>query len=122
MLRSISLVLLSAQASLGALSYAVPQSLAAHVASSSCTLAEGYVLNDFVAQSADDGKTLVSYDFGYFDNSTNITSPCHFNSTSKPINLPGRTPRFACDNTLIEFLYQNDTVVIIEGVCPEDDG
>jgi hypothetical protein len=115
-------MLLAAGAAFATVQYAVPQSLSVLVDEDDCVLPDDFDIQNFTAQSSDGGNVLQSFDFGFLDDSTNITTPCHFNSTSKPIGDPGRTPRFACDDSVVQFIWQNGTLTIIEGVCPGTDG
>jgi hypothetical protein len=118
----IQLCLLCAPAALAAIHYAVPKSFAVMTSEAGCTLPEGFHLQHFAGESKDGGKTFDSLDFGFLDNSTSIATPCHFNSSSKAVGQPDRTPRYACDNSLIEFIWQNSSLTMIEGACPGTNG
>ena len=79
------------------------------------------VLN-FTGQSLDGGETLASFDFGYLEKTNNVTTQCHFNSSSPGAGPPGRTPRFACDNKSTQFIYQNQRLTLIQAICPDANG
>jgi hypothetical protein len=108
---------------LAGVQYAVPHSLAVQVEENAeCTLPDDFNIQNFTGESEDDGVMLDSFKFSFLDDSTNVTSACSFNSSSKPIGDPGRTPRYACDAPVVQFIWQNGTLTIIEEVCPGGDG
>jgi hypothetical protein len=81
-----------------------------------------HILN-FVGHSADKtGKSLDSFEFSYLEDSNNVSTKCHFNSTSKNLASTGRAPKYACETKRVQFIWQDDILSIIEGVCPEPDG
>ncbi|KAM0437516.1 hypothetical protein ACHAPT_001880 [Fusarium lateritium] len=105
--------------------YTVPQGLALLEAddTNSCVLPDAYHILNFKGQSKDGGKTLSAFDFNFEDEDTKVKTPCHKNSSSKVINGPG-SPRYACDNTAVEFLWDDDDqkLWMMEKVCDNDDG
>ncbi|PNH37848.1 hypothetical protein VD0004_g8955 [Verticillium dahliae] len=100
----------------------LPQEIAALVATDDCQLPDEFSIQNFVADSADGGKTLDSYEFGFFDDSTTVDTSCLFNSTSKAVNNDGRTPRYSCNDARVNFIWQNGSLTLIEGVCAGEDG
>lgn len=120
MLLSISLLSLALPAILAAVQYDVPDSLAAAVDGGECALPDDFLIQNFVAQSPDNGTTLQTFDFTYADNTTNVTTTCHFNATSQAVPEAGRTSRFSCDDPLVQFIWQNATLTMVEGICPEN--
>ncbi|KAF4980125.1 hypothetical protein FZEAL_3789 [Fusarium zealandicum] len=120
------LVVLSAlPTSWAAHAYAVPQGLALQEADAdSCNLPDAYSIGNFKAESKDSGKTLTSLDFDFSDKDTDLTTPCHKNSSSKAIDGVGGSPRYACDNAAVEFLWDDDDqkLWMMEKVCIEEDG
>ncbi|KAF7546379.1 hypothetical protein G7046_g9318 [Stylonectria norvegica] len=106
-------------------SYVVPMSLAAKAADTTndCTLPDDYHVKNFAAESQDVGKTLSKLDFLFTDDTTKVTTPCHFNSTSKPGRGNG-TPRYNCDNQNIQFIWENEDkeLWVIQSVCPDASG
>ncbi|KAF5008211.1 hypothetical protein FDECE_5486 [Fusarium decemcellulare] len=123
----LGLIILSAlPTTLAAHAYAVPQALAlqeADATDSGCTLPDAYHVRNFKAESKDSGKTLSSFDFNFEDEDTKVTTPCHKNSSSKAVESPG-SPRYACDNSLIEFLWndRDQKLWVMEKVCTGTDG
>ncbi|CAM1507253.1 Fc.00g068940.m01.CDS01 [Cosmosporella sp. VM-42] len=103
----------------------LPQSLALKAAdeTNDCVLPDDYHVVDFTATSNNVGKNLTTFSFIFKDDTTKITTPCHFNSTSR--SSPGtRTPRYTCDNSKIEFIHETEEgkLWMIQQVCPGDDG
>ncbi|KAF6834075.1 hypothetical protein CMUS01_06298 [Colletotrichum musicola] len=101
---------------------AVPQDLMALVDSSSCVLPEDFQVQNFAAQSPDGGQTVDSLAFTFNDDSTGVNTPCHLDASSVPVPGDGRTPRYACDNPVVQFIWQNSQITMIEGVCPDASG
>lgn len=56
--------------------------------------------------------------FGFVDADTDITTTCSLNSTSVDIAEEGRTAKYACDNSLVEFYWQNSKLTLVEVACP----
>ncbi|OHE97802.1 hypothetical protein CORC01_06837 [Colletotrichum orchidophilum] len=121
----LSLLLIAAPAAQAVVSYmpTVPDTLMAMVESSEdCNLPDDFQIQNFSAESPDGGKTTDSLDFTFNDDSTILNTQCHLNASSAPVSGDGRTPRYACDNTNVQFIWQNSTITVIEKVCPGDDG
>ncbi|KAK3329394.1 hypothetical protein B0H66DRAFT_596978 [Apodospora peruviana] len=59
-------------------------------------------------------------DFTFVDVATNINTPCHYNTSSVNVGPAGLTPRWACDNNIVSFIWEDDTVTVIEKACPQD--
>ncbi|KAK2611136.1 hypothetical protein N8I77_004511 [Diaporthe amygdali] len=55
--------------------------------------------------------------FGYVDSDTNITTSCNLNSTSENIGAEGAAPRYACDNSSVNFIWQKNKLTVIELAC-----
>ncbi|KUI65994.1 hypothetical protein VM1G_01794 [Cytospora mali] len=55
--------------------------------------------------------------FGYLDNDTNITTTCSLNSTSTNIASEYSTPKYACDNSLVDFYWSNKKLTMVEVAC-----
>lgn len=107
--------------------YAVPQSLALRASDvdDDCNLPNDYHILDFAAQSQDAGKTLSSFNFTFVDDSTIITTDCHFNSNSTAAPSNGKpTARYLCSDKRIEFIWEDDDqkLWMIQQVCPGSDG
>ncbi|GKT41874.1 uncharacterized protein ColSpa_02055 [Colletotrichum spaethianum] len=119
-----SLLFVAAPAVQAAVSYmaAVPESLMAKVESSDCTLPDDFQIQNFAAESPDGGQTVESLNFNFNDDSAILSTPCQLNASSVPVTSDGRTPRYACDDARVQFIWQNGTITVIEKVCPGDDG
>lgn len=52
------------------------------------------------------------------DSDTDITTTCHLNSTSTNLGAAGAAPRYACDNSSVNFIWQNSKLTMIELACP----
>ncbi|KAH6997560.1 hypothetical protein BKA56DRAFT_2517 [Ilyonectria sp. MPI-CAGE-AT-0026] len=121
-----ALLLLSALPSAFAIhAYSVPTALSLQEAdtSNSCVLPDDYHIKGYSAESESDGETLSSFNFTFLDETTNVTTPCEFNSSS--VSVPGNgTPRYQCDKTDVEFIWQNATqyLTMVERVCPDASG
>ncbi|ROW10999.1 hypothetical protein VMCG_01052 [Cytospora schulzeri] len=57
--------------------------------------------------------------FGFSDADTQITTTCSLNSTSTNIAEEGRTPEYACDNSLVDFYWSNNKLTMVEVTCPK---
>ncbi|KAL0939281.1 uncharacterized protein CTRU02_205891 [Colletotrichum truncatum] len=119
----LSLLFVAAPAAQALVSYmaAVPESLMALSNSGDCTLPDDFQIQQFSAQSPD-GQTIDSLDFTFNDDSTILKTQCHLNASSVPVSDDGRTARYSCDNQLVQFIWQNETITVIEKVCPGEDG
>ena len=87
----------------------------------SCVYPESpYEIQNFTIWTPAPGSNAsMTIDFGYVDESTNIETSCHYNATSKNVARPQLTPRYACDNSVVEFIWQNGTLTMIEAACPD---
>ncbi|KAK3942734.1 hypothetical protein QBC46DRAFT_244325, partial [Diplogelasinospora grovesii] len=109
------------------LAYALPASLpTSFFEDDSCNLPASFEIAEFqtwspAAGNTDHGPVI---NFGYKDNGTGIDTECHYNSSSVNVGPEGLTPRYACDNSYVTFIYQNDTNVltVIEVACPGSSG
>ncbi|KPM37098.1 hypothetical protein AK830_g9455 [Neonectria ditissima] len=121
-----ALLLLSALPSALALhSYSVPMNLRVAEADNDdpCVLPDDYHIVGYSSEAKSDGQTLSAFNFTFKDDTTNITTPCEFNSSS--VSVPGNgTPRYLCDNNDIEFLWQDEErrLTMIQKVCPDTNG
>lgn len=94
--------------------------LKAVVDNDDCILPQSFAVHNFQIWSpaADNNRSAI-IDFGYSDKSTSIETSCHYNSTSANVGPQGLDPRYACDNGVVEFMWQNGTLVLIEKACPK---
>lgn len=81
-----------------------------------------FSIRDFNGQSTDSGETLTSFNFGYLEKTNNVMTQCHFNSSSENVGPPDRTPRFACENKITKFIYQDQRITLIQAICPDANG
>ncbi|KAK7418224.1 hypothetical protein QQZ08_011327 [Neonectria magnoliae] len=105
--------------------YSVPMNLRVAEAENDnpCVLPDDYHVVGFSSEAQGDGQTLSSYKFTFKDDTTNITTPCNFNSSS--VSIPGNgVPRYLCDNNDIEFIWEDADrdLTMIQKVCPGTNG
>ncbi len=97
--------------------YKVPTML---LQESSCIYPEGFEVAGLRTWLPVQGNNKSStVDFSYRDNSTSIHTACHLNSTSVNVGRPGLAPRYACNDPTVEFIWQNETLTLIEKACPQ---
>ncbi|KAF4122581.1 hypothetical protein GMORB2_6887 [Geosmithia morbida] len=106
------------------LAYSPPASLLsmASAEDSDCTLPAEYKIQNFHAQSNNTGSTLDAFDFKYIDAETQVTTLCHFNETSKSTTPDTLTPRYACEDGEVKFIWEDSEgqLTLIERICPSD--
>ncbi|KAH8905600.1 hypothetical protein BR93DRAFT_929867 [Coniochaeta sp. PMI_546] len=95
--------------------YTIPKSFHKFLALDTCIYPEGFEIQNFTTWTPAPGSNASStIDFGYFDKSTSLQTSCHYNATSPNVGKPGLTARYACDNAIVEFIWQNGTLTMIE--------
>jgi hypothetical protein len=108
------------------LAYSPPPALMAFSqAADDCIFPANYEVRQFGGlTNSTRGTTLESFDFSFASLETEVTTPCHFNSTSESSTPPGRTPRYSCENSDVEFIWESDKrqLWMVERVCPGSDG
>lgn len=57
--------------------------------------------------------------FNYRDNSTSLATHCAYNSSSVNVGPEGLTARWACDNPVVQFIWQDQKLTLIEKACPQ---
>jgi hypothetical protein len=104
--------------------YAVPKAFTkSFLLQANCVLPEGFEIRNFQRWTPADGNDASpTLQFGYADNSTGLQTSCQFNSTSKNVADPDRAARYACDDPLTQFIWQDDTLTVIETACPGASG
>ncbi|EHK26336.1 uncharacterized protein TRIVIDRAFT_63653 [Trichoderma virens Gv29-8] len=112
---------------MSALSYSPPPELLAQAQSQSdCNLPPGFQIKNFAAKSNETGPaaTLTAYNFTFVDQTTSVTTNCHYNSSSVSTTPPGLTPRYACEKSDIKFIWDNAQrqLTITERICPKANG
>jgi hypothetical protein len=108
-------------------SYKIPialsRVLSANSADTACTYPEGFEIQNFQTLTPTGGNgSTVDIHFGFFDESTNIQTTCQRNATSKNVAKPDLAARWACDNSLVEFIWQSPKLTLVEVACPGTTG
>lgn len=115
---------LVAAAHLGAAlpSYRIPLAMSrVLLANSDCILPEGFEVQNFqiwTPAAGNNRSEVLAFD--YRDNSTSTDTKCRFNGTSANVAPAGLAPRYACDNQVVQFIWQNNTLTLIEKACPQN--
>jgi hypothetical protein len=88
-------------------------------ADETCTLPAQFQIEQLQEWTPEAGNNnSATVNFAYWDNSTQIQTICHFNETSENVAPnPDLTPRYACDDPTVEFIWQYPTLTIIEKAC-----
>ncbi|KAI9902945.1 hypothetical protein N3K66_002297 [Trichothecium roseum] len=94
------------------------------LAQDNCVLPQNYTINNFKGQTNSTGSSLSAFNFQFIDKETQITTLCHFNSTSESTTPEGLAPRYSCENGEVKFIWEYDDskLWMIERVCPGQDG
>jgi hypothetical protein len=102
--------------------YKVPVALKPMLASHFCILPAEFVVKNFQVWTPAAGNNRSTFiNFDYSDQDTWIDTKCHFNETSVNVGPKGLAPRYPCDTNLVEFMWQNGTLTMIERACPLED-
>lgn len=103
--------------------YTIPRAFTRFLVADACTYPEGYEIQNFQTFTPTAGNsTTADISFSFHDKDTNIQTSCQRNSTSKNVGKPDLTARYACDNTIVEFIWQRETLTMIETACPGNTG
>lgn len=126
-MRSGLLTLFALPTAWAALAYTPPTALqaAAADATSDCKLPNDYHIKSFKAESANPGNnSLSSFEFAFYDDTTDVSTPCYFNSSSEATESSGKNPRYPCQDSRIDFIWQNEVqkLWMFQKVCPGSDG
>lgn len=100
--------------------YKIPKAMLKFALSNSdCILPEAFVIDKFQIWTPAAGNNRTdNIFFEYSDNSTSIETKCHFNETSANVGPVGLAPRYACENNIVTFIWQNEALTMIEKACP----
>jgi hypothetical protein len=114
-------------ATMSALAYSPPRELLAQSQSDSgCNLPPDFHIKNFAAKSNETGPTayLSAYNFTFVDQTTSVTTGCYFNSSSVSTTPTGLTPRYACGNGNVKFIWDSAhrQLTIVERICPNSKG
>ncbi|OAQ96616.1 hypothetical protein LLEC1_03712 [Akanthomyces lecanii] len=106
--------------------YAAHPMLLKAVEQQGCSLPSKFEIHDFVgrANGTADAPSPSYFTFSYADTVTNVKTTCQLNSTSKSTTPEGLTPRFACENRDVKFIWgqANSQLTIVERACPSPQG
>jgi hypothetical protein len=119
MLHFILALAAAAQLAVALTAYKVPLALSRVAAF--CVYPEEFVVKNFQIWTPATGNNRSAViNFDYTDDSVMpaIETKCHFNETSANVGAEGLAPRYACDNSLVEFIWQNGSLTMIERACP----
>lgn len=124
---SLALMVAALPAAFAFPSYKIPVGLSrillANSADAACTYPESFEIQNFQTLTPTGGNdSTVDIHFGFFDQSTNIQTTCQRNATSKNVGKPNLAPRWACDNSLVEFIWQSPKLTMLEVACPGTTG
>ena len=103
--------------------YKIPFAFNRFLALDTCLNPARFEVQDFTIwtpAAGNNASTVIN--FGYLDKGTNLQTSCHFNGTSQNTMPAGYTPRFACENSYVEFIWQDEKLTMIEAACPDDTG
>lgn len=106
-------------------SYKIPPSMLQLMAQDDgCTLPAGFDIAGFLLWAPDPASNNTNspiISFGYSDKTTNITTICQYNNTSINVGPEGLTPRYACDNQIVQFIWNSDknSLTVVEKACPD---
>ncbi|ROT40041.1 hypothetical protein SODALDRAFT_332198 [Sodiomyces alkalinus F11] len=109
-------------AAMAAYMAAVPQRIRALVEAHECTLPAEFTIKNFSGNPDDGGDTLSQFEFNFQDDETDVSTLCQFNSSSEAIIIGGRTARYACNDPLVQFIWQDAALTMIEKACPDEQG
>ena len=112
-------------ASLAKVAYHVPQAMKLKAEDDGCVFPQGYHVLDFQGSSNNTSKlTMSSFNFTFVDPDTQTVSLCQLNSSSVPTTAPGYTPKYACENRNIRFIWQQarKEIWLLEKICPDQNG
>ncbi|OAA80029.1 hypothetical protein LEL_03515 [Akanthomyces lecanii RCEF 1005] len=91
-----------------------------------CSWPNQFKIRNFVGQTngTADAPSPSCFTFGYADAVTGVETTCQLNSTSKSTTPEGLTPRFACENRDVKFIWvqANSQLTIVERACPSPEG
>ena len=96
-----------------------PTAIKSILKSSFCILPDEFVVTNFqIWTPAAGNKRSPIIDFNYLDESTHLDTKCHYNETSVNVGPEGSAARYACELDWIHFIWEDDTLTMIEKVCP----
>ncbi|ATY63170.1 hypothetical protein CCM_06960 [Cordyceps militaris CM01] len=111
---------------LAATAYTAHPMLLKAAAQQNCDLPQQFKIRDFAGQAngTADASAPTFFTFSYADAATKVETTCQLNATSKSTSPAGLTPRFACENRDVKFIWEQNKqqLAIIERACPSPQG
>ena len=86
-----------------------------------CTYPEEFVVKNFYTWTPEVGSNHSAIvEFDYTDSTVipAIETKCHFNETSINVGPHDLAARYACENNLVEFIWNERELTMIERACP----
>ncbi|KAK4218214.1 hypothetical protein QBC37DRAFT_412803 [Rhypophila decipiens] len=88
----------------------------------SCALPDNFTVSYFLAftpDTASGNQNSPLVHFGFQDIATSISTMCMYNTSSVNVGPEGLTPRYACDNEMVEFIWDSEevTLTVVEKAC-----
>lgn len=86
-----------------------------------CTYPQEFVVKNFYTWTPEFGNNhsaIVEFDYTDTTVIPNIETKCHFNDTSVNVGPKDLAARYACENNLVEFIWNQHELTLVESVCP----
>lgn len=91
-----------------------------------CDLPQQFHITSFCGQSnnTSDSPAPSFFHFNYTDPASKVDTSCRLNATSRSTTPEGLTPRYACENRDVKFIWQQDhsKLTIVERACRSPQG
>lgn len=109
------------------INYKIPAAMAKILAQNDdCIMPATFNIRNFHVFAPQDTTKSFLIQFAFNDTDTNIDTNCQYNSSSVNVGPEGLTPRWACDNPTVQFIYENGdnstdndpVLTLIEKACP----
>ncbi|TQV95895.1 hypothetical protein V2A60_001062 [Cordyceps javanica] len=125
-MRLLSLAVAALPIVAAAAAYTAPPMMLKAAQQQGCNLPQGFQVRDFAghANGTDDAPAPSFFTFAYADNSTSVETSCQLNATSTSTTPEGLTPRFACENRDVKFIWtpSNKQLTLVERACRSPQG
>lgn len=86
-----------------------------------CAFPSSYKITSLQVWTPKNGNSRpIVLDFQYDDDKTKISTSCHYNGTQPNVGPEGLTPRYACEDPTVQFIWVQETSMLsmIELACP----
>ncbi|KAJ6788569.1 hypothetical protein PWT90_07993 [Aphanocladium album] len=117
----LSLIVAALSGASVATAYSAPPMLLKAAEQQGCDLPQEFHIRNFVGQAngTEDAPAPTFFSFSYSDPASKVDTKCQLNATSKSTTPAGLTPRYACDNSNVKFIWgqQNQQLTIVERAC-----